>query len=102
MDLKNEDIINKITTGKALDLGCGLGQYTKYLLNKEFDVILADISIEVLNKLKENIARAKTIQLDASCRVLEKAGFELEGILRSNAIKNNKILDMKMYSIIKK
>ncbi len=38
----------------------------------------------------------------ASCRVLEKAGFELEGILRNNAIKNNKILDMKMYSIIKK
>ena len=37
----------------------------------------------------------------ASCKVLEKAGFELEGILRKNAIKNNKILDMKMYSIIK-
>ena len=38
----------------------------------------------------------------ASCRVLEKAGFELEGILRSNAVKNNKILDMKLYSLIKK
>lgn len=38
----------------------------------------------------------------ASCRALEKAGFELEGVLRKNAIKNNKILDMKMYSIIKK
>ena len=37
-----------------------------------------------------------------SCKVLEKAGFELEGILRNNAIKNNKILDMKMYSIIKR
>lgn len=37
----------------------------------------------------------------ASCKVLEKAGFKLEGILRNNAIKNNKILDMKMYSIIK-
>lgn len=37
----------------------------------------------------------------ASCKVLEKAGFELEGILRNNAIKNNKVLDMKMYSIIK-
>ena len=38
----------------------------------------------------------------ASCKVLEKAGFEFEGTLRNNAIKNNKILDMKMYSIIKK
>lgn len=36
----------------------------------------------------------------ASCRVLEKAGFSLEGTLRSNAVKNGKILDMKMYSII--
>lgn len=36
----------------------------------------------------------------ASCRVLEKAGFQLEGVLRSNAVKNGKILDMKMYSKI--
>ena len=37
----------------------------------------------------------------ASCRVLEKAGFQLEGILRSNAIKNGKVLDMKMYALVK-
>jgi len=37
----------------------------------------------------------------ASCRILEKAGFQLEGILRSNAIKNGQILDMKMYAIVK-
>ncbi|RKJ45016.1 N-acetyltransferase [bacterium 1XD42-8] len=37
----------------------------------------------------------------ASCRVLEKAGFQFEGILRSNAIKNGKVLDMRMYSCIK-
>ena len=36
----------------------------------------------------------------ASCRVLEKAGFQFEGILKSNAIKNEKIIDMKMYAII--
>ena len=34
----------------------------------------------------------------ASCRILEKAGFALEGVLRKNAVKNGKILDMKMYS----
>lgn len=38
----------------------------------------------------------------ASCRVLEKNGFQFEGILRQNAVKNGKILDMKMYSLIKK
>lgn len=37
----------------------------------------------------------------ASCRVLEKSGFILEGTLRSNAVKNGKILDMKMYAKIK-
>lgn len=37
----------------------------------------------------------------ASCRVLEKAGFQYEGTLRSNALKNGKVIDMKMYSKIK-
>jgi RimJ/RimL family protein N-acetyltransferase len=37
----------------------------------------------------------------ASCRVLEKAGFSYEGTLRANAVKNGKILDMKMYARIK-
>lgn len=37
----------------------------------------------------------------ASCRVLEKAGFQYEGTLRSNAVKGGKVIDMKMYSRIK-
>lgn len=37
----------------------------------------------------------------ASCRVLEKAGFQYEGTLRNNAVKNGKIISMKMYSILK-
>lgn len=37
----------------------------------------------------------------ASCRVLEKAGFQFEGTLKSNAVKNGKIIDMKMYALIK-
>ena len=37
----------------------------------------------------------------ASSRILEKNGFQLEGTLRQNAVKNGKILDMKMYSLIK-
>lgn len=37
----------------------------------------------------------------ASCRVLEKAGFRLEGTLRSNAVKNGKVLDMKLYARLK-
>lgn len=37
----------------------------------------------------------------ASCRVLEKAGFQYEGTLRSNAVKNGAVIDMKMYSLLK-
>lgn len=37
----------------------------------------------------------------ASCRVLEKAGFQYEGTLRRNAVKNGRILDMKMYARLK-
>ncbi len=37
----------------------------------------------------------------ASCRVLEKAGFSFEGILRKNAVKNGEILDMKLYAIVR-
>ena len=38
---------------------------------------------------------------NTSCRVLEKAGFQFEGLLRNNAIKNGKVLDMRMYALIK-
>ncbi|MBI4858047.1 MAG: GNAT family N-acetyltransferase [Acetobacterium woodii] len=37
----------------------------------------------------------------ASCRILEKAGFKLEGILRKNAIKNGQVEDMKLYALVK-
>jgi RimJ/RimL family protein N-acetyltransferase len=39
---------------------------------------------------------------DASCRVLEKAGCQFEGVLRKNAIKNGQVTDMKMYALLKK
>lgn len=38
----------------------------------------------------------------ASRRVLEKAGFVLEGILRRSIIKNDKILDEHLYAILNK
>jgi RimJ/RimL family protein N-acetyltransferase len=35
----------------------------------------------------------------ASCRVLEKAGFILEGVMRNNAIKNGEVINMKLYAL---
>jgi RimJ/RimL family protein N-acetyltransferase len=37
----------------------------------------------------------------ASCRVLEKAGFQFEGTLRCNAVKNGKAMDMRMYALVR-
>lgn len=37
----------------------------------------------------------------ASCHILEKNGFQYEGTLKSNAVKNEAILDMIMYARIK-
>lgn len=36
-----------------------------------------------------------------SCLVLEKAGFQLEGVLRQNAVKNGVVRDMKIYALIR-
>lgn len=36
-----------------------------------------------------------------SRRVLEKSGFQLEGVMKHNALKNGKVLDMAMYALTK-
>lgn len=36
-----------------------------------------------------------------SCRVLEKAGFVCEGILRANAVKAGQVHDMAMYALVR-
>jgi ribosomal-protein-alanine N-acetyltransferase len=37
-----------------------------------------------------------------SCRVLEKAGFELEGRMKSSVIKDGRILDQLLYARIRR
>ena len=37
----------------------------------------------------------------ASCRVLEKAGFACEGVLRKNAVKNGVVRDMRLYALVR-
>ena len=52
--LKNE--------GKCLDLGCGIGQFSKVLMDYGYEVISADISKLALNKVKE--FNKNIVQLD--------------------------------------
>ena len=70
--------------------GCGLGtsavtQVCKYIFENT-DIIRIFAEPFVYNA--------------ASCRVLEKAGFQFEGLLRSNAVKNGKVIDMKAVFLI--
>lgn len=71
--------------------GCGLGtsavtQVCKYI----FD------NTDIIRIFAEPFAYNT-----GSCRVLEKAGFQFEGLLRSNAVKYGKVIDMRLYSLIK-
>lgn len=46
--------------GKCLDLGCGIGQFSKQLIKYGYDVVSADISDIALNKVKgfnENVVK---------------------------------------------
>ena len=61
---KYKEIINKIAGNSAVDLGCGIGQDTKWLIDNGFDVISCDISNIALEKLKELIPNSKTLQID--------------------------------------
>lgn len=51
---------------------------------------------DIMRIYAEPFARNK-----ASCRVLEKAGFQFEGTLHANAVKNGVVEDMNMYALIK-
>lgn len=51
---------------------------------------------DILRLYAEPFARNR-----ASCRVLEKAGFTAEGVLRANAVKCGVVEDMVMYSLLK-
>lgn len=73
--------ITNVEDKNAIDLGCGIGQDTKWLTDNGFKVISCDISELALKKLKELIPNSKTMQLD----VKEKLPFEDNSIGLVNA-----------------
>lgn len=75
------DEIHNVKRKKAIDLGCGIGQDTKWLLDNGFDVISCDISDIALQKLKEFIPNSKTMQMD----VKEKLPFRDNSVGLVNA-----------------
>lgn len=57
-------IINKKKEDEILDLGCGIGADTKYLIEKGFNVLSCDFSKEALESIKFNISNCKTMYLN--------------------------------------
>lgn len=51
-------------TKKILDLGCGIGADTLYLLERGYNVLSCDFSVEALKSIENNIPNSKTLYLD--------------------------------------
>ena len=62
--IKYKDIICNINNKNAIDLGCGLGQDSIWLMKNGFNVISCDFSKKVLNKFKEMCPNAKVMNFD--------------------------------------
>lgn len=69
---KYQDIILGLNGKDAIDLGCGLGQDTDWLIKHNFNVISCDISSFALQKLKKLYPDATTMKFD----VLEGLPFK--------------------------
>lgn len=49
---------------QLLDLGCGIGADTAYLIERGYSVLSCDISSDALKNIEENILNSKTLYLD--------------------------------------
>ena len=61
---KYENIIINNDYKKVLDLGCGIGQYINYFIEKGYDVVATDISKKALYYLSNKNPKVKTILQD--------------------------------------
>jgi SAM-dependent methyltransferase len=58
------DRLKAVKSEKVLDLGCGSGNNTKYLLEKDFSVIPADYSEKAIALIKRNFPHASPLVFD--------------------------------------
>lgn len=69
-----KEILNGNKNSEILDLGCGIGADTLYLIERGFNVLSCDFSTEALNNIKNSIPNSKTMYLD----MIDKFPFEDE------------------------
>ncbi len=61
---KYKNIIHNVNNKNAIDLGCGLGQDSVWLLENGFNVISCDFSEKATNKFKEMYPKANIMNFD--------------------------------------
>ena len=59
-----KDILEQNKDKEILDLGCGIGADTLYLLERGYNVLSCDFSNEALKSIQGNIPNSKTLHLD--------------------------------------
>jgi RimJ/RimL family protein N-acetyltransferase len=92
--------INRDVHRLTAELGYWLGEpFWGRGIATETVVKFTDYAFEAFG-LKLIYAEAYATNLK-SCRVLEKAGFELEGRLRASAIKDGRLLDQFLYALVR-
>ncbi len=52
------------TGGMVLDLGCGRGYDTQYLISNGYQVVAVDFSKTVLSMVRQNVGQARIVQVD--------------------------------------
>jgi len=67
----------KTKSGKALDLGCGTGNYTLELYKRGFEVVGVDVSEEMLKIARKKLPNVKFIRADAYSLPFEDNTFDL-------------------------
>ncbi len=59
-----KDILEDNKKNEILDLGCGIGADTLYLIERGYNVLSCDFSNEALKSIQKNIPYSKTLYLD--------------------------------------
>lgn len=59
-----KDILEKNKNSTILDLGCGIGADTLYLIERGYKVLSCDFSTAALKNIQNNISNSKTLYLD--------------------------------------
>ena len=59
-----KDILEKNKDSEILDLGCGIGADTLYLIERGYNVLSCDFSKEALKNVEDNIPNSKTMYLN--------------------------------------